>query len=182
MPRRYIEFARLRVAPRLSEGAATALQSEYIKFRKQVLGGATADGEDGAGKAKVSVPITVRQLEALVRISEAMAKMQLSHVVTEEHVKHAVELFTVSTMDAANSGVLAAASNNPEDIAELRMVEDEIKKRVAMQATTSVTKLKDELRRVGIADALSSRALLIMEQQGVVRLGKERRSVKRVAA
>mmetsp|Transcript_7348 Transcript_7348/g.18971 ORF Transcript_7348/g.18971 Transcript_7348/m.18971 type:complete len:112 (+) Transcript_7348:680-1015(+) len=111
-----------------------------------------------------------------------MAKMQLSHVVTEEHVKHAVELFTVSTMDAANSGVLAAASNNPEDIAELRMVEDEIKKRVAMQATTSVTKLKDELRRVGIADALSSRALLIMEQQGVVRLGKERRSVKRVAA
>jgi DNA-binding transcriptional regulator PaaX len=47
-------------------------------------------------------------------------------------------------------------------------------------ATISVTKLKDELRRVGISDAISSRALLTMEKKGDVRLGKERRSVTRL--
>jgi hypothetical protein len=60
-----------------------------------VLGDATRDENNRSGKSKVSVPITVRQLEALVRISEAMAKMQLSNVVTPEHVRKAVEIFTV---------------------------------------------------------------------------------------
>ena len=40
-----------------------------------------------------TIPITVRQLEAVVRVSEALAKLQLSHEVTPDHVKEAVRLF-----------------------------------------------------------------------------------------
>lgn len=56
---------------------------------------------------KNSIPITVRQLEAIVRISESLAKMQLLPFATESHVNEALRLFQVSTLDAAMSGNLA---------------------------------------------------------------------------
>ena len=51
------------------------------------------------------VPITVRQLEALIRIAESLAKMTLSPEAGVNHVKEAIRLFQVSTLDAANSGL-----------------------------------------------------------------------------
>lgn len=45
------------------------------------------------------VPITVRQLEAMVRISEAFARMTLQTEATMAHVKMALELFKCSTME-----------------------------------------------------------------------------------
>jgi DNA replication licensing factor MCM5 len=52
------------------------------------------------------VPITVRQLEAIVRIAESLARMQLQPEATQAHVRHAVDLFRVSTMDAVRSGLM----------------------------------------------------------------------------
>lgn len=54
-----------------------------------------------------SIPITVRQLEAVIRISESLAKMQLLPFATETHVDEGLRLFQVSTLDAAMSGNLA---------------------------------------------------------------------------
>ena len=51
-----------------------------------------------------AVPITVRQLEAIVRISESLARMQLQVDVTENHVQQAMDLFRTSTMDAVRAG------------------------------------------------------------------------------
>lgn len=48
-----------------------------------------------------------RQLEAIVRISESLAKMQLQPFATEAHVTEALRLFQVSTLDAAMTGSLA---------------------------------------------------------------------------
>jgi len=47
------------------------------------------------------IPVTVRQLEALVRLSEAVAKMSLSECVEPSHVKEAHRLFRVSTLNTA---------------------------------------------------------------------------------
>ena len=48
-----------------------------------------------------------RQLEAVIRLSESLAKMQLQPFATETHVDEALRLFQVSTLDAAMSGSLA---------------------------------------------------------------------------
>lgn len=63
------------------------------------------DLERKGGVRDSVVPITVRQLEALVRISESLAKMTLSAEAGEVHVAEAIRLFQVSTLDAANSGL-----------------------------------------------------------------------------
>lgn len=47
-----------------------------------------------------------RQLEAIIRVSESLAKMQLQPFVTETHVDEALRLFQVSTLEAATSGSL----------------------------------------------------------------------------
>lgn len=49
------------------------------------------------------IPITLRQLESLVRLSESFARMELSSVATEKHVQMAINLFTVSTAETAKS-------------------------------------------------------------------------------
>lgn len=43
----------------------------------------------------MTIPITVRQLEAIIRISESLAKMQLQPFATDEHVNEALRLFQV---------------------------------------------------------------------------------------
>ena len=56
---------------------------------------------------RVSIPITVRQLEAIIRISESQAKMRMAAFATEADVDEALRLFQVSTLDAATSGNLS---------------------------------------------------------------------------
>lgn len=48
-----------------------------------------------------------RQLEAIVRIAESIAKMKLHAVAGEDEVDEALRLFQVSTLDAALSGNLS---------------------------------------------------------------------------
>ena len=45
------------------------------------------------------------ELEAIIRLSEAIAKMHLAPIVQRHHVDEAHRLFRVSTMNAANSGM-----------------------------------------------------------------------------
>lgn len=52
-----------------------------------------------------AIPVTVRQLEAVIRISEAIARMALQPVATQEHVAKAIQLFNFSTMEAVKSGL-----------------------------------------------------------------------------
>lgn len=99
--KRYIAFCRARCSPRLSPEAADTLQNYYVNIRANVR----QRELDGAPAA---VPITVRQLEAIVRISESLAKMSLSNTATEQHVAEAIRLFSISTYEAVTSGVLAS--------------------------------------------------------------------------
>merc|ERR1719414_2013839 len=82
----YISYARTAVFPRLSDAAGLELTSCYLHFRRQ--------GADGTGK---SLSATPRQLESLIRLSESLARMQLSNVVTADHVKEAARLIQVAT-------------------------------------------------------------------------------------
>lgn len=82
--KRYIAFARQRCHPRLTEAAVNEIKEYYVKMR-----GGDDSGEQQAIKA---VPITARQLEALVRLSEASARVRLSEKVTKMDAQRAIEL------------------------------------------------------------------------------------------
>jgi replicative DNA helicase Mcm len=78
--RKYIAYARKEIHPKLTQGAMKVLQEFYVGMR----GG--SDDEDAP------VPITARQLEALVRLSEASARIRLGDEVTEFDAKRAISL------------------------------------------------------------------------------------------
>lgn len=70
--KRYIHYCRTQCGPRLNEEAAKKLASFYVEIRGEARGQADAADSDAP-----PVPITVRQLEAVVRLSESLAKMAL---------------------------------------------------------------------------------------------------------
>ncbi|HTW77465.1 MAG TPA: minichromosome maintenance protein MCM [Thermoplasmata archaeon] len=76
--KKYIAYAKRTVRPVLSEVALQVLSDYYVRVRAQ--------GEE----PNAPVPITARQLEALVRLSEAAAKARLSPDVDEEDARRAV--------------------------------------------------------------------------------------------
>ncbi|KDO24044.1 hypothetical protein SPRG_10832 [Saprolegnia parasitica CBS 223.65] len=92
--KKFITYCRTRCAPRLGIEATQALQDFYVSVRDEVR----------TQTQEATIPITVRQLEALVRISESLAKMQLKPQATVEHVYEAIRMFRVSTMNAAKDG------------------------------------------------------------------------------
>jgi len=87
--RKYISFARRKVKPKLTEEAIEEIKEFYIKLRNQSV------NSDSAIKP---IPITARQLEAIIRLSEACAKVRLSEKVTKDDSKRAIDLLKFSLM------------------------------------------------------------------------------------
>ncbi|CAM6127448.1 unnamed protein product [Calypogeia fissa] len=171
--KRYIEYARHHSNPRLSESAASSLQTKYVEIRQKMK---KRSNESGEGSP---IPITVRQLEAIVRISESIARMQLSPEATEEHVDEAFRLFNVSTMDAATSGVTAHLNITPEMRSEIQQVETQVKRRMGIGSRMSVRSLVDQIARMGMSEDTIRRALHIMAQREEVEFMRERRVIER---
>ncbi|NWF94689.1 MAG: hypothetical protein HXY34_00945 [Candidatus Thorarchaeota archaeon] len=82
--KKYISYANRQVVPQLTPEAAEVIENFYVDLRKTAEGGAAP------------VPITARQLEALVRLAEARARMALRDKVTREDAQAAVRLMEES--------------------------------------------------------------------------------------
>lgn len=83
--KKYVTYARKYVHPKLSGAAATVLQDLYLKIRKKAYEGN-------------SLPITTRQLESLVRLSQARARAELRDRVSEQDAKDVVALMEHSLL------------------------------------------------------------------------------------
>jgi replicative DNA helicase Mcm len=77
--KKYIGYANRYVIPQLTVEAVEEIENFYVDFRKSAEGGGT-------------IPITARQLESLVRLAEARARMALRSQVTKEDAQAAVRL------------------------------------------------------------------------------------------
>ena len=139
--KRYITYCRMRCAPRLSAQAAEKLASQFVTIRKQLLINELEATE------RSSIPITIRQLEAIIRITEALAKLELSPVAHERHVDEAIRLFQASTMDAASQDPIGGMNQSGASVnmlAEVRRIEQELKRRLPIGWSTSYQTLRRE--------------------------------------
>jgi replicative DNA helicase Mcm len=85
--RKYISYARKKIKPKLSDEALKEIKDFYIKLRNQSI------RSDSDIKP---IPITARQLEAIVRLSEACAKVRLSNLVEKKDAQRAIRLLKFS--------------------------------------------------------------------------------------
>ncbi len=80
--KKYIAYARQKCVPKLTESALETIKNFYVEMR---------NSETTEGGTPV-IPITARQLEALVRLSEAYAKLRLSETITKKDAQKAIDL------------------------------------------------------------------------------------------
>ena len=81
--RKYVAYAKQKIRPVLSNEAIEEIKNFYVNLRNSPV----------AFESEVrSIPISARQLEALIRMSEASAKLRLSETITSDDAKIAIEL------------------------------------------------------------------------------------------
>ncbi|KNE72984.1 hypothetical protein AMAG_17202 [Allomyces macrogynus ATCC 38327] len=185
---KYISYAKHTVHPEINDDAAEALVKLYVEMRK--LGSA----RDGSGASSKTVTATTRQLESMIRLSEAHAKARLSTRVEVQDVTEASRLLRVAIkqgatdprtgridMDLLTSG--NARAGNAAALAQLvaavrdvilrsstpRMPEHALLAEIKRQATVPVT--REELER----------ALHVLVEEGVVHYEPRTHMVRRLA-
>ncbi|KAK2593856.1 minichromosome maintenance protein 5 [Conoideocrella luteorostrata] len=158
--RRYITYCKTRCAPRLSPEAAEKLSSHFVSIRRQV------HAAEVEANTRSSIPITVRQLEAIVRITESLAKLTLSPIATEEHVDEAIRLFLCSTMDAVNQGSNQGSRELNEEVNRLEV---ELKRRLPIGWSTSLATLRREMvEGKGYSEQGLNRALMVLQKRDTI--------------
>lgn len=87
--RKYIAYTKQKVFPKLTEEAVDEIKSFYVDLRNS---GAIE------GERVQPIPISARQLEALVRLSEGSARIRLSTKVTRKDARRAIDLLEYCLM------------------------------------------------------------------------------------
>lgn len=97
--RKYISYARQYVNPRLSPASATVLQNYYLNLRK------TTD-------AAANLAPCNRQLEALIRLTEARAKLDLREETTEQDALEIIEMMEYTVLGMKDDKLDFTLPNN----------------------------------------------------------------------
>ncbi|KAH7467198.1 DNA helicase MCM8 [Phytophthora ramorum] len=88
--RKFIAYARRYVHPRLSSDAAALLQKKYLELRS---------AGEGQQNPTDSIPITTRQLESMIRLSQARARAELAETVSAKHAQDVVDIMQECLLD-----------------------------------------------------------------------------------
>lgn len=84
--RKYISYSKTNISPILGQKAKDEIKKFYVDLRNNPSSPMASEQEIHP------IPITPRQLEAIVRLSEASARMKLSNIATGEDAKLAINL------------------------------------------------------------------------------------------
>ena len=173
---KYISYCRSRCGPRLSKEACDKLQNRYVLMRS---GARTHERES---EKKTSIPITVRQLEAIVRISESLAKMKLQPFAGEAEVEEALRLFQVSTLDAALTGDLSGVEGftSTSDQEELNRIERQIKRRFVVGSQVSEFAIVQDFIKQKYDERKIYKVLQYMMRRGEIQHRMQRKMLYRI--
>lgn len=174
--KKYIHYCRTHCGPRLSQAAGEKLKSRYIMMRN-----GTKEHELETEK-RLSIPITVRQLEAIIRIAESLAKMQLQSFATESHINEALRLFQVSTLNAAMSGSLAGVEGftTQEDHDMIVRIEQNLKKRFPIGVQVSENNVIQDFIRQKYPERAIYKVIHTMIRRGELQYRLQRKMLYRV--
>lgn len=149
----YISYARGHCQPRITEAASAELVRSYVEMRKL--------GEDVRASER-RITATTRQLESMIRLSEAHAKMRLSDTVTTGDVAEAVRLIKSAIKQAATdarTGLIDMGLLTEGTSASERRRKQDLKK--------AIVGLLDEMARRGEAARYAEMVKRIGEQSSV---------------
>lgn len=174
--RKFIQFARSKCGPRLGEQAAEKLKSQYVLMRSGTLA-----HERDTGK-RVSIPITVRQLEAVIRISESLAKMRMQPFANDQDVNESLRLFNVSTMSAAMSGSLNGVEGftSQEDQEQLQRIEKQIRRRFVVGSQVSEHAIVQDMVKQRYSEKAVYKVIQTMIRRGEVQHRAQRKLLFRI--
>ena len=116
--RKYLRYAKDKINPVLNRETTEYISKSWSKLREKSI------SDDYKGK---TIPITVRTLESLIRLSTAFAKARLSQKVEKEDAQNALELLTNSLFPENEGKLLENEEDNQMDLVEEE--EEEEKKR-----------------------------------------------------
>ncbi|KAF2173510.1 hypothetical protein M409DRAFT_15790 [Zasmidium cellare ATCC 36951] len=184
----YISYARANIHPKITQPAADALVRSYVAMRKL--------GED-IRAAERRITATTRQLESMIRLSEAHAKMRLSETVEESDVEEAVRLIQAALKQAATDartglidmgllteGTSASERKRKEDLKNgvLSVLDEMLGKGVSSARYGDVVRTLSEQSSVPVEGQEFADAVRSLEQEGKVQIVGEgpRRSIRRV--
>eukprot|EP00922_Rhytidocystis_sp_ex-Travisia-forbesii_P040223 GHVS01059853.1.p1 GENE.GHVS01059853.1~~GHVS01059853.1.p1 ORF type:complete len:857 (+),score=134.96 GHVS01059853.1:102-2672(+) len=168
--RRFISYAKHTCKPRLSPGALDKLRTFYVNTRA----GAREDKRSSTRK----IPITLRQLESLYRLTESFAKMELSKDAAENHVDMAIDLFTASTVETSKH-TLVFESMTPQDQRAVQLAEEAILGLIPPGGRASRLAVFKNLQQKGFERTALARALATLIKMGKLQERADR-SVRRL--
>lgn len=174
--KKFVAYAREKCGPRLSMEAGEKLKAKYVQMRNS-----TKELEDETQK-RLAIPITVRQLEAVIRLSESLAKMELQPFATERHVDEALRIFQVSTMDAAMSGNLSGAEGftTQEDQELISRIEKQLKKRFAIGSQVSEHSILQDFAKQKYPEKAVQKVIQFMIRRGELQHRMQRKLLYRI--
>jgi DNA replication licensing factor MCM5 len=150
--KRYIHYCREHCAPRLDKDAAEKLCSRYVLMRS---------------KSSTTIPITVRQLESIIRIAEGLAKLELKPLATEAHVTEALRLFEVSTIQATLS--VTPSPDVEQTDAEVEMIfsiEKQLRSRLPYGSMVTEEIVLQQFKKQGFPDKIIRAAITDLLKRG----------------
>ncbi len=173
--KKFIAYCRERCAPRVNDEAAALLSGQYVHIRNRIRENLL----NKPGESQV-VPITVRQLEALVRMAEALAKMRLSAEATVADVEEALRLFKVSTLAASQSSPVIAGALGGIAPGEVLRAEEYLKRRMGLRESTGTKRLLEEGQSQGHAPEALKRGIMAMVMRNELQELNQGKMVRRV--
>lgn len=163
--KKYIAYTKENCNPVLTQGAIDIIKDFYVRIRNS-----NADDEDVK-----SVPITARQLEALVRLSEAYAKIKLDSKVRPEYAQKAIDMLMYCLekigidpktgqldIDRITTGVTSSTRN------QYKLISQIIDKLETEKPEITYDDIADEADKVKIDRKEVSKILDKLKQEGVI--------------
>ncbi|KAL0946225.1 hypothetical protein HGRIS_012484 [Hohenbuehelia grisea] len=185
----YIDYARSKIHPVITEDAGKELVQSYVEMRNM--------GDDPRAAEK-RITATTRQLESMIRLSEAHARMRFSEFVEVPDVREAVRLMReairTSAMDPRTGKIDMGMLNTGTGTGQRRLREDMRREVLALldkaggRASKGGIKWVDAVKQLGEQSSMKvdaaefTEVIKTLENEGLVKVvgERERRMIRRI--